>query len=125
MARVSNSREDAVSLRLRRVRKMPLQHRGGRGVGFLQVHAPVLQLVERNPRVGDRAAHERSRRDHAEIAVEILHLRFAMARGAELVQHGRKSPWRAAPGRYPEGTMCWTGCSIDRVACPPGKPTAL
>ena len=75
---------------------------------LLQVHAPVLQFVERNARVGDRAAHEGPRRDHAEIAVEILHLRFAMARGAELVQHGRKSPWKAAPWKTLEGTMCWT-----------------
>src|SRR3954465_1499695 len=124
MARSSNRRA-ASRLRLRRAGEMSLQHCGGCGVGLLQVHAPVLQLVERNARVGYRAAHIRPRRDHAEIAVEILHLRFAMARGAELVQHGRNAPWKASPWKTLEGTMCSTGFSIDRVACPPGKPTGL
>src|SRR3954469_23935169 len=90
----------ASRLRLWRARGMPLEHGGGGGGGFPRGPAPVFQLVERDARVGDRATHEGPRRDHAEIAVEILHLRFAMARGAELVQHGRKSPWKAAPGSH-------------------------
>src|ERR1700704_2320419 len=75
---------------------MPLQHGAGDGVGLLQVDAPVFQLVERYPRIGHRAAHIGSRRDHAEIAIKILYLRFAMARRTEFVQHG----WtlRLAPG---------------------------
>ena len=61
----------------------------GTRIGLLQIDAPVFQLVERDPHVGDRAAHIGSGRDHAEIAVQILHLRFAMARGTEFIQHGR------------------------------------
>ena len=68
--------------------KMPLQHRGGNGVGLLQIDAPVFEFVERYARIGHRAAHIGSRRDHAEIAIQILHLRFAMARGTEFIQHG-------------------------------------
>src|SRR5262249_19085838 len=65
---------------------MPLQHRLRLGIGLLQVDAPVLQLIERDAHVSDGAADIGSRRDHAEVAVEILHLRFTAARGAELVQ---------------------------------------
>src|SRR5260370_15734167 len=61
---------------------MPLQHGARQRIGFLQVDAPVFQLIERNPRIGHRAAHIGPRRDHAEIAIQILHLRFAMTRGA-------------------------------------------
>src|SRR5216684_631937 len=83
--------------RLQRAGKMPLQHRGWDRVGFLQVDAPVFQLVERYPCIGHRAAHVGSRRDHPEIAIQILYLRLAMARGTEFIQHG----WilRLAPGR--------------------------
>jgi hypothetical protein len=38
-------------------------------------------------RISHRAADIGSRRDHAEIAIQILHLRFAMARGTEFIQH--------------------------------------
>src|SRR3954468_24957162 len=65
---------------------VPLQHRLRLGIGLLQIDAPVFQLVERNAYVGDGAADIGSRRDHAKVAVEILHLRFTAARGAELVQ---------------------------------------
>src|SRR6202790_1889836 len=74
--------------RFQRAGKMPLQHRARDGVGLLQVDAPIFQLVERYPRIGHRAAHIGSRRYHAEIAIEILHLRLAMARGTEFIQHG-------------------------------------
>jgi len=77
----------SLGLRLEDAGMMALQHGGRGGVGFLQIDAPVLQLVERNPDVGDGTTHKGAGRDHAEIAVEILHLRFAMARGTELVQH--------------------------------------
>src|ERR1700761_7108695 len=72
---------------LQRARKVSLKHSGRHAVGFLQIDAPVFQFVERNPCVRDGATHIGSRRDHAEIAVEILHLRFAMARGTEFIQH--------------------------------------
>ena len=74
---------------LQRAGKMPLQHGGRNRVGLLQVDAPVFQFVERNLHAGDRAAHIGARRDHAEIAIQILHLRFAMARGTEFIQHGQ------------------------------------
>src|SRR5881394_2201609 len=64
---------------LQRLRKMPLQHRGGDGIGLLQIDAPIFQFVERNPFVGDRAAHIAARGNHTKVAVQILHLRFAMA----------------------------------------------
>ncbi len=79
-----------LAFRLQHARIMPLQHRGRQRIGLLQVDAPVFQLVERDPNVGHRAAHIGSRRGHAEIAVQILHLRFAMARGAEFIQQCRK-----------------------------------
>jgi hypothetical protein len=66
---------------------MSLQDGGRRCIGFLQIDAPIFQLVERYPHIGDRATNKGSGRDHTEITVEILHLRFAMARGAEFVQH--------------------------------------
>ena len=77
----------SLSLRFEHAGMMALQHGGRGGVGLLQVDAPVLQLVERDPDVGDGTTHKGAGRDHAEIAIEILHLRFAMARGIELVQH--------------------------------------
>src|SRR3984893_645687 len=86
--------------RFQRAGKMPLQHRARDGVGLLQVDAPIFQLVERYPRIGHRAAHIGSRRYHAEIAIQILHLRFAMARGTEFIQHGRilRPPGYPRPG---------------------------
>src|SRR6516165_2856246 len=78
----------ALSLLFQRARKMPLQNGARYRIGLLQVDAPIFQLIERDPRIGHRAAHIGSRRDDAEIAVEILDLCFAVARGAELVQQG-------------------------------------
>src|SRR5579871_5902884 len=66
---------------------MPLEHGFRRGVGFLAVDAPVFQLFERDTNARDGATHISARRDHAEIAVEILHLGLAVARGTEPVQH--------------------------------------
>ena len=60
---------------------LPLQHRFGRGIGFLQVDAPVAQLLERNGDAGHRATHEGARPHHAEIAVEIFDLGLAGHRG--------------------------------------------
>src|SRR5260370_212036 len=53
---------------------MPLQHGRGNSIGFLQIDAPVFQFVERDPRVGDRAAHIGSWRAHSEIPSHIFHL---------------------------------------------------
>ena len=40
---------------------MSLQNRLGRGIGFLQFNAPILELLERNRHAGDRAPHEPAR----------------------------------------------------------------
>ena len=76
----------SAALLLHLPRKMPLQHGDRLRVGLLQIDAPVFQLVERDAHLGDGAADIGSWRDHAKVAVEILHLRFTAARGAELVQ---------------------------------------
>ena len=57
--------------------RVPLQHRLGRGIGLLQVDAPIAQLLERNRHAGHRAAHERTRPHDAEIAVEIFDIGLA------------------------------------------------
>ena len=57
--------------------EMPLQHDLGRDIGFLQVDAPILQLLERDRRAGDRAAHEGARPQHAEVNVEVFDLGLA------------------------------------------------
>ena len=49
----------------------------GTGVGFLQLDAPILQLVERNRLAGDGTTHEGTRTDDAIIAVEKAKLGFA------------------------------------------------
>src|SRR3982074_3445335 len=81
---------------------MPLQPRARDRVGLLPVDAPIFQFVERYPRFGHRATHIGPRRNHAEIAVQILHVGFAMARGTEFVQQDwtlRSTPaGRAGPG---------------------------
>ena len=77
-----------LALCLQHAGKMPLQHRARHGVGLLQVDAPIFQLVERYADIGHRAAHIGSRRDHPEITVEILDLRFAVSRRTEFIQHG-------------------------------------
>ena len=93
-----------LTLLFQRGREMPLQNRVWQSIGFLQIDAPVLQLVKRYPRVGHCAPDVRARRDHAEIAVQILHLRLAMPRGREFVQHGcSASPGRQGrPDSFPE-----------------------
>src|SRR5436309_834795 len=68
--------------------KMTLQHRDRNGVGFLQVDAPVFQFIKRYARVAHGTANIGSRRDHAEVAVQILYLRFAVTRRPEFIQHG-------------------------------------
>jgi len=88
----SLGRRKSLTLRLQCAGKMPLQHRARDRVGLLQIDAPVFQLVERYPRIGHRAAHVGARRGHAEIAIQILHLRFAMARGPEIYSARLNSP---------------------------------
>ena len=94
---------------------MPLQHGNRLRVGFLQIDAPVLQFIERYPRVGHRAPYLGSRRDDTKVAVEILQLRFAMAGRTGFIQHLK------ALRRFPS-VSCIT---INRMECPPVKPTDL
>jgi hypothetical protein len=91
---------------------MPLQHGGGLRVSLLQIDAPVFQFVEWDAGVGDGAADIGSGRDHTEIAVEILHLRFAAARGAELVQqdYTLRFPWGA---RLKRPVRSFSNCDLS------------
>src|SRR6202034_4441874 len=72
-------------------RAVALPYRLGRGVGFLQIDAPVAQLFERNLHAGHRAAHERARPHHPKIAVEIFDVSLAGHRGGTIgtVEHVR------------------------------------
>ena len=56
---------------------MPLQHRLRRSVRFLQVNAPVSELLERDCHAGHRAPHEGARPHDTEIAIEIFDLGLA------------------------------------------------
>jgi hypothetical protein len=94
---------------------MPLQHGDRLRVGFLQIDAPVFQFVQRYTRVGYRAPYEGSRRDHTKVAVEILQLRFAVAWRTGFIQHLK------ALRRFPSVSVI----TINRVECPPVKPTDL
>ena len=67
-----------VRVSARRSRRMqPPEHGVGAGIGLLALHAPVFELFEGNRAAGDGATHERARPDHPEVAVQVLHLRFA------------------------------------------------
>src|ERR1700760_1511993 len=99
---------------------MPLQDRSRLRIGFLQIDAPILQLIERYPDVAHRASHIGSRRDHAEVAVQILQLRLAMALRAGFIEHLEiLRTFRSVSSSGKELT------TIDRLACPPVKPTDL
>jgi hypothetical protein len=58
-----------------------LQHRLRTGIGFLQLDAPVFELLEWDRRAGHCTTHEGSRPDDAKITIEILDL--------GLTRHGR------------------------------------
>src|SRR5437879_3471437 len=98
-------------LLLHLTRIMPLQHGDRLRIGLLQVDAPVFQLVERDAGVGDGAADIGAGRDHAEIAVEILHLCFAAARGAELVQ--QDYTLRIEAGDSPRPLSSFSKCDLS------------
>ena len=55
-----------------------LQRGGGIRVSFLQLDAPIAELVERDGAPGHRAAHEVAGRQHLHLAVEIFQLGFAL-----------------------------------------------
>ena len=68
---------------------MAIEHGDRRGIGFLQINAPVLQFLQRYRHPGDRAAHECAGPYDPEIAVEKLHLGFPRHRrwAIKAVQH--------------------------------------
>ncbi len=57
--------------------RMPLQHRLGRRIGFLQLDAPIPQLLERDRHPCHRAAHKGARPHDAKIAIEIFDVGLA------------------------------------------------
>jgi hypothetical protein len=65
------------------MRRVPPEHGIRARVGFLQIHAPVFQLLEWDGRAGDCAPHKSPGLNDAEIPVEELDLR--------LPGHGRRS----------------------------------
>lgn len=66
---------------------MALQDGAWESVGLLQIDAPVLQFVEWNTSIGNSATDIGSWRNHPEIAVKVLHTRFALTGLTELIQH--------------------------------------
>ena len=67
-----------------------LQNSLRRGIGLLQFDAPVLEFLERDGDARHGAADESPRLHHAEIAVEVFHLGFAVHRNRAVVavEHG-------------------------------------
>src|SRR5262245_21549597 len=59
---------------------MTLQDRLGSGIGFLQINAPVLQLLKRDRHPCHSAAHEGARPHDAEITIEVFYLSLAVHR---------------------------------------------
>src|SRR5882757_4381387 len=70
---------------LLRLGLQPLQHDLGRGVGLLQIDAPVFQFFERDRHAGDRATHEGAGPGDAEIAIEVFDLGLAIHRRRAVV----------------------------------------
>src|SRR4029453_7657378 len=64
---------------------MTLQDRLGSGVGFLQIDAPVLQLLKRDRHPCHSAADEGTRPHDAEITIEVLYLCLAVHRRRTVV----------------------------------------
>ena len=72
-------------LTLSLLRVQPLHHRLGRGIGLLELDAPVFQLLERDRHAGHGAAHEGARPHDAEIPVEKLDLGLSRHRRRAIV----------------------------------------
>src|SRR6476646_5207738 len=70
--------------RLFRRRAKTLQDRLGRRIGFLQIDAPVFELLKRNRHAGYRAADKCTWPNDAEIAVKIFY--FRLVRPGEFVR---------------------------------------
>ena len=80
------------------IREMSLQDGFRIGIGFLQIHAPILQLFERDRYAGHRAAHECAGPHDTEVAVEIFDLGLTCHWGSAIgsVQHSHVSTQRSA-----------------------------
>src|SRR3977135_4733700 len=68
--------ESRLALRLASsgVREVPLQDGFRIGIGLLQIHAPIFQLLQRDRHAGHRAAYECAGPHHAEVTIEIFDL---------------------------------------------------
>ena len=76
-----------LALGLDRAGIMPLQDGFRRRIGFLQIDAPVFQLIERNVFAGHGAAHIGAGLDNAKIAVQIFDFGFAVSGRSEFIEH--------------------------------------
>jgi len=60
---------------------MPLQNGFRRRIGFLEVHAPISEFLQRIWYAGYRATHESARPHDAKIAIEVFYFGFSRSRG--------------------------------------------
>ena len=112
-------------------RRVALQHRFGRRIGLLQFHIPVFQLFQRDRHVGDGAAHESAGPNHAEVPVEIFHLRLTghRRRSAKAVQHVQ-SPFRpfaalcVRSGAATQNIMV-RAAALNPAICAPQAPVSM
>jgi len=74
------------------MRAVALDHRLGRGVGLLQVDAPIFEFLDRDGLAGDRAAHKGAGLDHAEVAVEEFDHGFAVHRRGTVIAIEQERP---------------------------------
>ena len=117
----------------RALRLAPLQHRLRRGIGLLQIDAPVFELLERDRHAGHRAAHKGAGAHHAEIAIEVFHLGLAAhRRGAIIAIEQRRPPfllggiakeniWRF---RRKPSNPAFSETEPPEKGCPPPRPAA-
>src|SRR6185312_1772188 len=78
--------------RLFRRRAMTLQDRLRRRIGFLQIDAPVFELLKRNRHAGYGAADKCTWPNDAEIAVKIFYFRLAIHRRVAIITIEQKRP---------------------------------
>ena len=55
-----------------------LQRSGGVDIGFLQLDAPIAELIQGNGAAGDGAAHEGAGRHYLDLAIEIAKFGLAL-----------------------------------------------
>jgi hypothetical protein len=69
------------------VRMEPSEHGLRAGIGFLALHAPIFEFLERDRHAGDRAAHERAWPQHPKISIQIFDLGFGGRARVESIEH--------------------------------------